>query len=48
MQQVLPFFGFVPAKAELTMTPAQIRAAELMYARCRADRALRTKRSNRK
>jgi hypothetical protein len=30
MQQVLPFFGFVPAKAELSMTPAQIRATELM------------------
>jgi hypothetical protein len=26
---VLPFFGFVPAKAALTMTPAQNRAAEL-------------------
>jgi hypothetical protein len=30
MQQVLPFFGFVPAKNELTMTPAQLHAAELM------------------
>lgn len=29
-EQALPFFGFVPAKAELTMTPAQSRAAELM------------------
>lgn len=28
-QQVLPFFGFVPAKQELSMSPAQIRAAEL-------------------
>jgi hypothetical protein len=26
----LPFFGFVPAKSSLTMTPAQNRAAELM------------------
>jgi DNA repair protein RadC len=31
MQAVLPFFGFVPAKAELSMTPAQLRAAQLMY-----------------
>jgi hypothetical protein len=30
MQLILPFFGFVPAKAELSMSPAQIRAAELM------------------
>lgn len=30
MQQVLPFFGFVPAKAALTMSPAQALAAELM------------------
>jgi hypothetical protein len=29
MQQVLPFFGFVPAKAQLSMSPAQRRAAEL-------------------
>jgi hypothetical protein len=27
---VLPFFGFVPAKSSLTMTPAQSRAADLM------------------
>jgi hypothetical protein len=30
MQQVLPYFGFVPAKRELTMTAAQLRASELM------------------
>lgn len=29
----LPFFGFVPAKASLTMTPAQLQAAELMRER---------------
>jgi hypothetical protein len=29
-QYLLPFLGFVPAKAVLTMTPAQLRAAELM------------------
>lgn len=29
-QRLLPFVGFVPAKAALSMTPAQARAAELM------------------
>ncbi len=29
-QRALPFFGFVPAKASLAMTPAQARAAEFM------------------